>query len=86
MRIHFASPTPSTRPRQEAVVLLEPLVDPVVDRLRLPVGVAGADHEVVRVAQHLTHLEGDELSGLLVSGVAGDRFDEFLWGHALLSR
>ena len=36
--------------RQQAVVVLQPLVDPVVDRLGLAVGVAGADDEVVGVA------------------------------------
>src|SRR5215212_5048823 len=35
---------------QQAVALLEPLMDPVVDRLRLALGVARADDEQVRVA------------------------------------
>ena len=45
--------SPSTRARQHAVVGLHPQVDRVVDRLRLAVGAARADHEVVGVADHL---------------------------------
>ncbi len=37
---------------EQVVLLLEALVDPVVDRLGLTVGVARADDELVRVAEH----------------------------------
>ena len=56
--------------RQQAVVLLEALVDAVVDRLRLAVGVAGADDEVVRVAEHAAQVELDDVDRLLVGRVA----------------
>src|SRR5215217_7057073 len=57
---------------QEPVVVLEPLADAVVDRLRLPVRVAGADDEVVRVAQHAPEVELDDVDRLLVGGVVLD--------------
>jgi hypothetical protein len=56
------------------VLLLEPLVDPVVDRLGLAVRVARADDEVVRVAEHAAQVELDDVDRLHVGGeVLDDR-------------
>src|SRR5918911_718238 len=52
---------------QEPMVLLEAFPDAVVDGLRLPVRVAGADDEVVRVAEDAAQVELDDVDRLLVS-------------------
>src|SRR3954452_6708212 len=58
--------------RKQAVVFLQALVDAVVDRLRLAVRVAGADDEVVGVAEHAAQIELDDVDRLLVGGVLLD--------------
>src|SRR5688572_30034105 len=50
--------------REQAVLLLEALVDAVVDRLGLAVRVARADHEVVRIAEHALQVELDDVDRL----------------------
>ena len=72
MRIQRASREALDAARQQAVVLLDPLVDAVVDRLGLAVGVAGADDEVVRVAEHAAEVELDDVDRLHVGRVALD--------------
>src|SRR3954449_11599226 len=67
--------------RQLAVVLLEALVDRVVDRLGLAVGVARADDEEVRVARHAAQVEHGEVEGLLVGRVGRGELREALGGH-----
>src|SRR5215217_6969669 len=52
--------------RQQAVLLLEALMDAVVDGLRLAVGVARADDEEVRVAEHAAEVELGDVYRLLV--------------------
>ena len=44
-----------------------------MDRLGLALGVAGADDEVVGVADHAAHVELDDVDRLLVGGELGDR-------------
>src|SRR5262245_5027304 len=52
--------------REEAVVgVLQLLVDRVVDRLRLALGVAGADHEVVGVADNPAQVDHADVDRLL---------------------
>src|SRR5215216_2419717 len=58
--------------REEAMVLLEALVDPVVDRLGLPVGVSRADDEEIGVAEHAAEVELGDVDGLLVGRVLRD--------------
>ena len=70
MRTQRDSVRPSTRRGQQAVLVLQALVDAVVDRLDLAVGVAGADDEVVGVAEDAAHVELDDVDRLLVVGVA----------------
>src|SRR5215208_6625656 len=55
---------------QEAVVaaLLQLLVDPVVDRLRLALGVARGDHEEVRVGDDSAQVDHADVDRLLVGG------------------
>ena len=72
MRTQRASREPFDAPRQHPVVLLHPEVDAVVDRLGLAVGVAGADDEVVGVADHAVQVEHEHVDRELVGGVAGD--------------
>src|SRR3954452_3906102 len=67
--------------RQLAVVLLEALVDRVVDRLGLAVGVAGADDEEVGVARHAAEVEHVELDRLLVRRIGGGELGEALGAH-----
>ena len=73
MRIQRDSVQPLDPPRQEAEVALEALVDAVVDRLGLAVGVARADQEVVGVAQDAAEVELDDVDRLLVGGQRRDR-------------
>ena len=72
MRIQRASLSALDAARQQAVVVLHPLVDAVVDRLGLAVGVAGADHEEVRVADDAAQVDHDDVDRLLVGGELGD--------------
>ena len=62
--------------RQHAAVLLHPLVDAVVDRLRLALRVAGADDEEVGVADHVVEVDDDHVDGELVGGQLGDAVGE----------
>src|SRR5919199_1953425 len=62
--------------RQQPMVLLEALPDAVVDGLRLTVRVAGADDEVVRVAEDAAQVELDDVDRLLVSRVVLDQRGE----------
>src|SRR4051794_11284959 len=73
---------------QQAVLLLHVLVDAVVDRLGLAVCAAGADDEVVRVAEHAAEVELDDFLRLDVGGVAGDQLGQpvRLNGAGLLAR
>ena len=81
MRIQRASRQALDAARQQAVVVLQRLVDAVVDRLDLAGGVARADEEEVRVAEDAAHVELDDVDRLLVGRVGGDRLGELLWGH-----
>ena len=83
MRIQLRLLRPLDPARQQAVVLLHALVDAVVDRLGLAIGVAAADDEEVGVVEHAAHVERDDVDRLHVAGVAGDGLDESLRGHAL---
>src|SRR4051794_3386553 len=58
--------------RQQPVVVLHALVDPVVDRLGLAVGAPGADDEVVRVADDPAEIDHGHVHRELVRGVARD--------------
>ena len=69
--------------RQEAVVLLHALVDAVVDRLGLAIGVAAGHEEEVGVVEHAAHIQRDDVCGLDVTGIAGDGFHELFRSHAL---
>src|SRR5580693_8824404 len=62
--------------RQRVVLVLEPLEDAVVDSLRLAAGVAGADEEVVGVAEHPAQIELDDVDRLLVGRQTRDLADE----------
>ena len=66
--------------RQKAVAL-QILVDRVVDCLRLAFGVAGADHEEVRVADHPAHVEHAYVDGLPVGRHRHDPLDQRLAGE-----
>jgi len=58
--------------RQQSVVALAPLVNRVVDRLRLPVCPSAADHEVIRVSDHPAQVQLHDLERLAVRRVLGD--------------
>src|SRR5947209_18721960 len=59
---------------------LQLLVDRVVDRLGLALGVARADDERVRVADDLAHVEHADVDRLAVGGDRRDPVDEFRAG------
>jgi hypothetical protein len=54
-------------------------VDGVMDRLDLAIGAAGADHEVVGVADHPAQIELDDLERFTVFGVGGDGARDVFW-------
>jgi hypothetical protein len=56
-------------------------VDRVVDRLDLAVGAAGADHEVVGVADHVAEVEFDDVESLAILGVRGDGIGDVFWSQ-----
>jgi hypothetical protein len=56
-------------------------VDGVVDRLDLAVRAAGADHEVVRVADHPAEVELDDLERLAILGIGGDGACDVFWSQ-----
>src|SRR3954454_348798 len=64
---------------QQAVLLLHVLVDAVVDRRGWAVRPAGADDEVVGVAEHAAQVEHDDVDRLDVGGVAGDQLGQAGW-------
>jgi len=67
--------------RQDPALRLAPQVDPVVDRLHLPVGAARADHEEVGVVDHPAQVEFDDRLRLLVIREAGNQGRKLVGGH-----
>ena len=65
------APRPFHPPWQDAELTLGALVDSVVDRLHLAVGVAGADQEEVGVADQPAHVELEHVVRLLLQGEPG---------------
>src|SRR5215213_9224116 len=53
--------------------------DAARDRLELPFGAAGADHEVVGHRRQLAEVEQDDVGGLLVLGQLDDASSELEW-------
>src|SRR6202034_339948 len=82
-------PIPLAQPldaaRQQPVLALAALEDAIVDRLRLALGVARADDEVVGVPEHTAQVELDDLAGLLVRGVARNLAEQLLGAHRALA-
>jgi plasmid stability protein len=56
----------------------------VPDGLRLPLVLAGGEHEEIRVAAHGSHVENEDVLRQLLLGEAGDTAGVFQWRQGLV--